>query len=174
MTGEEQSTKKTRWHLYVAGALLVVLAIGMGGQWWLDRPKRSAWRFIAVLSGDKANEAKAMLRDASAMVTDGSGNVTIQGADGTSATLTGGEWPLFASGSRVVPGSKDRNGMGDYLARRYYFQMSSAGPAVMSGEKSPVEVDCVAQGDGIVIQTVRRNRSAGEEGTEGGQTTPFP
>jgi hypothetical protein len=156
MTAEEQSAKKTRWHLYLALAVLLVLAVGMGGQWWLGRPKREAERFIGFLSTGKANDARAMLRDASAMSIDGNGTLTLRGADGTSATLTGGELSLVASGSRVVPGSKDRNSTGDYLARRYHFQVSTSGPAVRGGEKDQVEVRCVAEGDRIVIQTVSR------------------
>jgi hypothetical protein len=153
MTEEQQFAKRILWHLYAALALIVVLAIGIGGQWWIGRPKRSAEHFIAVLSKGQINDATAMLVDASAIQPAADGNVTIKGTDGSSATLSGAELPLVAL---VVPDSNPRNGWDDYLAGRYRFQLATSGPAAQNGERKPTEVYCVAHGNRIIVETVKQ------------------
>ena len=153
MTVEPQTGTRSSWHLYAALALLVVLSIGIAGQWWFGRAKRSTEHFIAVLSNGQVNDAAAMLLDASAIQSASDGNVAFKGTDGSSATLSHAELPLVAFG---VCGSKPRNGPADYLAGRYRFQLASSGPAVQNGERKMTVVYCVAHGTGIIVESVKQ------------------
>lgn len=153
MTEEQQATKKTRWHLYAALALIIVVVLGVAIQWWIGRPKQSAEHFIAVLSKKQMNDATEMLADSTAIESDANGKITIKGTDGSSAKLSGDELPLIAL---VVPDAKSRNGAGDYIAGRYRFQLATSGQAVQNGDRTPTEVYCIANGSRIIVESVQQ------------------
>lgn len=153
MTDQPQTAKRSSWHIYAALALIFVLAIGITGQWWMGRPKRSAEHFISLLSKGQIDDATAMLVDASAIQSTADGSVTFKGTDGSSATLSRAELPMVAL---VDPDSNSRIGADDYLAARYRFQVASSGRAVQNGERKPTEVYCVAHGERIIVETVKQ------------------
>lgn len=152
MIDERQATKKTRWHFYSALALIVVVVLGVATQLWIARPKRFAEHFIAVLSKQQMSDAAEMLADLSAIQSDANGDLTIKATDGSSAKLGGNELPLIAL---VAPDANSRNGVGDYLAGRYRFQLATAGPAVRNGDRMPTEVYCIANGSRITVESVK-------------------
>jgi len=154
MAEDRLVTRSYGWRAYLIGALIVFLLVTVGGRWWLLRPKRSAEHFISLLSQGQMDQASLMSRDPSSIHTDATGNVTIKAADGTTATLTQGELPLLAYGSHVSP-TPARTGIGDYLASRYRFQVTTSGPALKGAQKKPVIVYCVAESDRIAIDTIK-------------------
>ena len=137
MTDERTSMNTFRCRVYLIGALIVVVVAGMAGEWWVRRPIRSAERFISWLSQRQVRQASAMLRDSSQIQSDASGSVVIQARDGITAKLTQGELPLVAYGDRADRDWAARAGIGDYLASRYRFQVSTSGPAHKGGQKKP-------------------------------------
>jgi hypothetical protein len=153
MTEERQTAPKTRWQLYAAVFLIVVVVIAVAGQWWINRPKHSAEHFIAVLSKQKINDATEMLADRTAIQSDTNGKITIKATDGSSATLKSDELPLIALG---VPDAKPRDGAGDYVVGRYRFQLATSGPAVQNGNRKLTEIYCVADGNRIIVESVRQ------------------
>jgi len=152
MAEERRSTTNPKWRVYLIIALIVVLVVAIGGQWWVGRPKQSAQHFISLLSKGQIHPASAMLRDPSSIQTDAIGNVIIKARDGTTATLTKGELPLLAYGDRNSPA---RTGIGDCLGGRRRFQVITSGPALKGGQKKPVIVYCVAETDRIAIDTIK-------------------
>jgi hypothetical protein len=153
MTDEQQAAKKTRWQLYAAIALILVVGFGIGAQWWIGRPKQSAEHFIAVLSKGQIKDITAMLADTAAIQSNADGSVTIKGADGSSASLGNNELPLVAL---VVPDAQPRNGTGDYIVGRYRFQVASSGAAVQNGHRAPTEIHCIANGGRIIVESVKQ------------------
>lgn len=148
----QHATKKTRWHVYAALALFIVVVVGVATQIWIGRPKLSAERFIAALSKQQINDATGMLADPTAIESDANGTITIKGTDGSSAKVGNDELPLIAL---VVPDAQSRNGAGDYIAGRYRFQLATSGPAVLNGDRAPTEVYCIANGSRITVASVK-------------------
>jgi hypothetical protein len=155
MADDRPFTRSLGWRVYLIGAIIVVLVVTVGGQWWVWRPKGSAEDFISLLSKGQMDQGNSMLRDPSSIQTDAIGNATIKARDGTTATLTQGELPLLAYGDRADRDSAPRTGIGDYLASRYRFQVATSGPALKGGQKKQAIVYCVAETDRIAIDTIK-------------------
>jgi hypothetical protein len=153
MTDDQQATRRSRWRLWLVVGLLVILALSVGGQWWVGRPKRAAEHFIALLSKGQSADTRAVLVEPASLTTE-QGRVHIKAADGTTATLTEGELPLVAV---VSPDLRARDGVGDYFTGRYRFQVGTSGPAVRNGQKKAIELDCTAEGDKIVITSIKQS-----------------
>lgn len=157
MANDRPFARSSGWRVYLIGTLIVVLLLTVGGEWWVRRPKRSAEHFISGLSKGQIRQASAMLRAPSSIQTDATGNVVIKAKDGTTATLTQGELPLLAYGDSDSP--PPRTGIGDYLASRYRFQMSTSGPALKNRQKKPITMYCIAETDRIAIDTIKEHVS---------------
>lgn len=152
MADDRPCTRSLGWRAYLIGALIVVLVAGVGGQWWVGRPKRSAGHFLSLLRKGQTDHAASMMRDASSIKTDAAGNLIIKAKDGTTVTLTQDALPVVTHGPVDPP---PRAGFADYLAGPYRFQMSPVGPAVQRGQRQSVVVYCVVEANRIVIDTIR-------------------
>jgi hypothetical protein len=108
----QQTPKNVRRHRCTALGLVALVLLGIGGQWWIRRPKRCAEHFVTVVSKQQIADATEMLADSAAFRFDLSGNLTIKGTDGSSAVLTAEELPLIVLGARGV---KSRSGVSDYF-----------------------------------------------------------
>lgn len=151
MTDDPKGPARSSWRTRLVAVLVATLALAVGGSWWVGRPKRTAEHFIARLAQGQVADAAAILSAPSSLKSVPEG-VEVQAADLSIATVTDGELPLVAL---VASDWAHREGVGDFLAGRYRFQVGTAGRSVQDGTKGPTEVHCVAEGDRVVITSVR-------------------
>lgn len=152
MTDEPGTIQRNRWRFRLMLVLIGVVAIAIGGIWWVGRPERTAENFIALVSKGQLKEADAMLVDPSSIATDAAGNVVIVASDGNSTTLNKDELPLMGLEPFYF---RAREGFGDYLAGRYRFPVVTSGPAVQQELKEPMKVSAIATGGRVVIVTIK-------------------
>ncbi len=151
MTEEQQlKKKKTSWYLYAALVLIVVLAIGIAGQWWIGRPKHVAEHFISLVSNNQFDEAREMMVDANSLQLASNGDVTVTATDKTTVTLPAGS-------RRLMSGGLDTSStIGSFLGGPYDFEVTAFLMDTETSREYAVELDAVAIGNRIVINAVNR------------------
>lgn len=150
MSSTVHVSKTKRWRLL--GTIGLIAAVMMAASWWIMLPKRTADRFISLMSSGQLLEADAMLLKPSSIELDADGGVLITSNDGNAITITAEELPFSGLDDFYY---QPRTKTGDYLAGRYRFPVITSGVAVHSEQQEPLTVFAMAKGDRVVILTAK-------------------
>ena len=141
--------KKIPW----LGAVLVIVVLGIGMQWWRELPRQTASRFVAGLYRGKFDVAATLLSDSTAIVPHADGSLTVNAADGSSVTFHRDDLPLMSYQDRS---RKSRPDSADYIRGRYCFQVGAFQNRNRE-DRRMVVIDCVADGWQVSVETVRQH-----------------
>jgi hypothetical protein len=147
----QPARRPQRRNLLALSLLLIVTLVVVGG-WWANAPKRTAERFIALMSRGDFESAADMLVDRQAIRTDGNG-LHIRVADGTTVTIAADELPLVVMKSQ---GRTSRTGFGDVLLGRFHFDLTSSGPALPQEQENAIEIHGIAERNRIVLVEIEQ------------------
>lgn len=151
---DEGTKRRSTWlrRLALAPLALLIVIAGFLAQTWTNLPKRTAERFLALLHDGKVAEAAALVDAPSSIAVVDDGALDLVAADGSRVRVLPAELPLVA---RKSDGFRMRSGLGDHLAGRFHFQVTSATFSPRDGRGSAIEVDCLAVRERIVIESTR-------------------